>query len=533
MHHVLGIYVNNTMLEVDKMLEKCGDFSRQQLILLLLCPLINLLSAMHFRSYSILNTVPKYWCADGLDSGAPPPSESNCKPLYNNSTHSSSCKKYNYEHYMGYQSFVSEMNWICDQEDKLSKGDSVYFAGCLIGCLVMGYLADRLGRVPILVLAKVITIFGNFLTIFGMSLALYCIFRFITGFVINSNFFIVRILIVEYMRPSLRTVCLNICFGFFLFLGMVSTPWIAILLGTWRRFMLLEMVSIIMVPIFFYFVPESVQWLISRKKYGQAIAALRRVAKINGRQIDDNVFKEFIDDCKLSQQNAKNNPNLLDLFRTPHLRRTYLILLFEFMVLPYYCKLIVYYVRGFKISPFVMSSLRTAPILPACLVVIILQDRIGRKALALTIRLLIVLFLLLSGVFLSHAANRLLFTFFVIGSFLCNLAFQSNMQYAMELIPTCVRGQALGAIHDVDLMYIICVKYILNTSADFLSLPEIILGVLTLLGACLFLLLPETMNRTLPCSLEDGEKLGNDEHWYTFGCMEKRTQPEALDGLAQ
>jgi len=51
----------NTMLEVDKILEKCGDFSRLQLIMLLLFCVINVLSALHYYSQTIISFVPKYW----------------------------------------------------------------------------------------------------------------------------------------------------------------------------------------------------------------------------------------------------------------------------------------------------------------------------------------------------------------------------------------------------------------------------------------------------------------------------------------
>ncbi|XP_064549596.1 solute carrier family 22 member 2-like isoform X2 [Drosophila montana] len=394
------------MLEVDKMLEKCGDFNRQQLIMLLLCSLINLLSAMHVVSHWIIIIVPKHWCADGLDSGPPPPNIDECKPFYFNSSNSGSCNKYHYESYMGYQGFVSEMNWICDEKWKLRKGKYIFLAGCVIGSLIMGYLADILGRVPILVFANVITVLGNFLTIFDMSLELFCIFQFITGFVVNSNFLIIRILILEYMRPSLRTVCLNICYEFSICLGLVISPWIAILMGSWRRFMLLDALPIIVVPFFYYFVPESVQWLISRQKYDKAIESLRRVAKINGRQIDDSDFEEFIEDCKLCQQNTKTNPNLLHLFRTPRLRRTFLIIIFEFLVFSFYANVVFHYMDIPGISPFVRFSQAATRNLPASLAAIILQDRIGRKALAFTILLLMCIFMLVTGVVLSSAANR-------------------------------------------------------------------------------------------------------------------------------
>lgn len=57
-------------------------------------------------------------------------------------------------------------------------------------------------------------------------------------------------------------------------------------------------------------------------------------------------------------------------------------------------------VQGLGISPFVMFSLSATTILPACLLLIALQDRIGRKAMAS-------MSLLLSGIFISSTGALL------------------------------------------------------------------------------------------------------------------------------
>lgn len=51
-------------------------------------------------------------------------------------------------------------------------------------------------------------------------------------------------------------------------------------------------------------------------------------------------------------------------------------------------------VQGLGISPFMMFTLSASSILPACLMIIALQDRIGRKAMTS-------ISLLLSGIFIS------------------------------------------------------------------------------------------------------------------------------------
>lgn len=215
--HRMRTSKKNTMLEVDKILEKCGDFGLMQVLMLLLFSLINVLSAMHYYSQTIISFVPKYWyvwehdcnccvylmnhtthsshrCADGLEPASETPQTSSCLPQSYNETNIGECKNYNYELFMDYESFTSDMNWICVDAWKLTLGQSMFFVGSVVGTLCLGYLADILGRVPILIVANLIAMFGNLLTIFGTNLVLFSIFRLVAGFATDSNFLMMYIL---------------------------------------------------------------------------------------------------------------------------------------------------------------------------------------------------------------------------------------------------------------------------------------------------------------------------------------------------
>lgn len=183
-------------------------------------------------------------------------------------------------------------------------------------------------------------------------------------------------------------------------------------------------------------------------------------------------------------------------------------------------------VEGLGLSPFIMFSLSASAIFPACLVLLLLQDKIGRKAMASSSLLLSGIFTALTGIAIAYQKENqnpfVLATLSVIGRFGVTVAYNSGAQYATELIPTCVRAQGVAIVHVAGYAVTFFSSYILYLSNIFKALPSLILGFLGLAGAVLCLFLPETLNRTIPCTLEDGERFGEGEDIFYFSCFEKR-----------
>lgn len=181
-------------------------------------------------------------------------------------------------------------------------------------------------------------------------------------------------------------------------------------------------------------------------------------------------------------------------------------------------------INGFGYSPFMFFTLTSATIFPACAFVIAVQDRVGRKALASGA-------LFTSGIF--NVCTGLLLailgipdpTVTIVLSFIArlgiNVAYNSGTQYAVELIPTVVRGQGVAAIHVTGYAASFFSPHILYLSNVWKPFPEIILGTLLILGAIACLFLPETLNRILPVTLQDGEEFGEDERIFEFACCQK------------
>jgi MFS transporter, OCT family, solute carrier family 22 (organic cation transporter), member 4/5 len=124
-------------------------------------------------------------------------------------------------------------------------------------------------------------------------------------------------------------------------------------------------------------------------------------------------------------------------------------------------------VEGLGLSPFVLFSLSALAILPACLVLLALQDRIGRKAMASSSLVVSGFFTASIGIALAYQRNHqdpiLLAVLSVTGRFGVTIAYNSSAQYAAELIPTCVRGQGVAAAHMAGYALTFFSSYILYT----------------------------------------------------------------------
>nr|CAD7573319.1 unnamed protein product [Timema californicum] len=88
--------------------------------------------------------------------------------------------------------------------------------------------------------------------------------------------------VMEYMRPNMRTLGLNLCIGVFYSLGCVVVPWVAVLTRDWRHFLLVVSTPLVVVPAYYLLVPESARWLINKGRTDEAITCFLRIAKFNG-----------------------------------------------------------------------------------------------------------------------------------------------------------------------------------------------------------------------------------------------------------
>ncbi|EDV43369.1 uncharacterized protein Dana_GF16558 [Drosophila ananassae] len=522
-------------MDLERVLEKCGNFGPYQILLLGLYGWTNIVSSLHYFSQTIISFTPSHRCSVALNQIPDNYTElTSCSlRVYDadvSSYRETKCNAWDFERESGYESITTELGWVCDDAYKLAVGQSFFFIGSVLGSIFFGYLADRIGRLPACVLTTLTGASGDFFTSFVNNLPCFCLTRFVSGLSTDTQYVLMYILVFEYLSPKHRTFGLNIILGVFYCIGLMISPWMAIYLGSWRSYLWAASLPALGMLSFPVFLHESVEWLLTKGKFDKAVNNLKRIAKFNGRQVEDSVFDEFIKHYreKLKSVEIKSSDTFMGMLRTPRLRKFTIILLIKSMIVTIAFDILSRNVEGVGISPFKLFSFTGFCYLPAGLTIILFQNKIGRKGMACSSLFVGGIITTVTGYLLatlSPEQHSLILAFMVgLGRFGAVVAYDAEAQYAAEIIPTSVRGRGVANIHVVGNGFGFFSSYIIFLGTIFKPLPSMLISVLLFIGAALCLVLPETLNKQLPQTLEEGETFAKGEKWYYFPCFSRRQQ---------
>ncbi|XP_017085169.2 organic cation transporter protein-like [Drosophila eugracilis] len=520
-------------MDLQRVLEKCGNFGPYQILLLGLYGYTNIMSSMHYFSQTLISFTPSHRCSKPEHFQSNSTSLLACNVIKYDEDLSTfrdyKCSSWDFETESNYESITTELEWVCDDAYKLAVGQSFFFIGSALGSIFFGYLADRIGRLPACVLSTLTGASGDFFTSFVGSLPWFSFSRFISGLSTDTQYVLMYILVFEYLSPQHRTFGLNIILGVFYCFGLVVSPWIAIWVGNWRSYLWAVSLPALGMLLFPVCLHESVEWLLTKGKFDKAVKNLKSVAKFNRRQVDDSVFDEFIKHYreKLNSSQEKSSDTFMGL-RTPRLRKFTIILLVKSMIITIAFDILGRNVEGVGISPFKLFFYSGFVVLPGGLTIILFQNKIGRKGMACASLFVGAIITAATGYLVGtlHPANYsvLLGVMVCLARFGAVVAYDAEAQYAAEIIPTSVRGRGVANIHVVGNAFAFFSSYIIYLGTFYKPLPSFLISFLLIIGGCLCLTLPETLHKQLPQTLEEGEVFAKGEKWYFFPCFSRNHQ---------
>ncbi|XP_043286002.1 organic cation transporter protein [Venturia canescens] len=459
------------------------------------------------------------------DNGNEFTSEIAKKPLHQETV---PCKSYVFDTSVYHSTTTSEWNLVCDRLWLRATGDSLFMVGVMLGSMIFGGLSDKYGRRPIFFLSLVIQLVGGILVAVTPEYISYVIFRLIVGSTTSGVFLVAYVIALEMVGPSKRLVAGVGCQLFFT-TGYILTAAFAALIKDWRMLQIAITVPSFVFLVYWWIIPESARWLLTKGRTEEAKDILHKASKENGVEIPRDSLETLLSD-NTDGETAPDirKPSLLDLFRYPNLRRKSMLLFFNWLV-----NSGTYYGLSWNASNlggndyvnFVISGVVEVP---AYTFLIFTLDRWGRKTI-LCGCMLVSGVALLATLFVPPGMPWLVVTLAMIGKLAITSSYGAIYIFTAEQFPTVVRNVGLGASSTFARIGGVIAPYINHLSEIWTPFPLVIFGTCALIGGVVSLLLPETLNKKLPESIQDGELFGKKESSIEKEKRKRRRQQQHLD----
>ncbi|PAV82450.1 hypothetical protein WR25_16268 [Diploscapter pachys] len=444
---------------------------------------------------------------------------------------SSMCERHVYEHSRVYTA-TERWDLTCQRSWIKATVQASYYVGQMLGSITFGILGDKIGRKKVFCLAIVIQIAC------GLSLAwapwwpLYALFRMGTGFAHPGIFVIAVVIGTELVSPRHRRLASFITSIFFS-IGQIILGLEAMFITDYRWLHIIIALPDILFLTYYWLVPESARWLVSRRRFEEADKVLQKAAKMNKTTLPSKWWEQidtFDTTGKIEKQDQdSSNPlskcpfdkptgvdeskkhGFADLFRTPEIRKRMLVAMFLWPTVA-----MVYYGMAMKANVlggdiywnFIFAAIIE---IPAVIAVYFLIDRIGR-------RFLIALGFFLAGTCLianwalskSSLADSIPLAIVQMLITKGSIAgtYTAIYTYTPELFPTPIRNTAMGCCSTIARVGAITASYVAFWIVErfgkvYMIIPFGILAVTAALLTIIFL--PETMGKHLPDTIEEVE----------------------------
>ncbi|XP_036941476.1 solute carrier family 22 member 2-like [Acanthopagrus latus] len=524
------------MATFDDLLEEAGTFGRcQKRIFALLCLLSIPVSAVYvgivFQGFT-----PDHWCRDSAVverrqacSWSLSDSRRLTALVVNNSglLQQSSCEQYEVDwnntgltcdsqelnltnvpvtackdgweyQYEGRKSFVTEFNLVCSDAWLVDMYQSILNVGFLIGSFAFGYFADRFGRRVSIMTSNILNLIAGIVLAVVPNYISILVVRCIFGFGVKGGWMNGYVLLTEMVGAEYRRT-VGIVYQMFFSIGNLILPLLAYYITDWRWLQVVITAPYLFFLPYYWFIPESPRWLISQKNTSKALEITEAMAKENKKKLSKN-FETLTED-----EGDSPSASLLDLVRTPNMRKHTFILMFNwFTSAVVYQGLImrVGIAGGNVYIDFLISGLVE---FPAAFLILITIERIGRRLPFAAANIVAGAACVITA-FIPDSMFWFKTVVACIGRLGITMAFEMVVFVNTELYPTFIRNLGVSVCSTLcDIGGIVSPFLLYRLAFIWLELPLIIFGVVAFVAGALVLLLPETRGVPLPETLDDIE----------------------------
>ncbi|XP_017339017.1 solute carrier family 22 member 23 [Ictalurus punctatus] len=507
-----------------------GGFGRFQKRLVVLTWLPALLIAFgQFSDYFLL-AQPESSCAHQSDqarngsgvsaSPLPPGLFGNATLAESSSSARCKCAEPRFELQLGLQqNVVTKWQLVCDEEWKVHIAKFSLLVGSIFGYLLMGAMADWIGRIPVLLVSVLSVLVFGLCVAFSVDMAMFSTLRFFQGFclaAIRLSLYVLRIeLCLPAWRFSMTMVASLVVVG-----GQLLMPGLAALCRDWEILQVIIIVPFVLMLPYIWVFPESLRWLLATQHYHRAKRQMYSIARSNmvDTATDPNGILSELE--RELQQNPRTSC-ITQLRGTRNLWKSTVVLcvnsLTGYGIHHCFARSVLEgstsHLHYFALAGIAMAS---------CLVLCPVVAAFGRRGGLLTFMIITALASLLQLGLLSligkyslrHNAvlrdtlnQRFSAAFSIIGMFSSHAVSTLSIFYCTEITPTVIRGGGVGLVLASAGFGMLTAPLIELHNQKGFFLHHVILTCCTLLCIICIPLLPETTGQPLPESLAEGEGL--------------------------
>ncbi|XP_076819847.1 organic cation transporter protein-like [Clavelina lepadiformis] len=436
------------------------------------------------------------------------------------------CQKWTYDRSVMRNTIVTDFSLVCGSTWARYISQSCFMLGVLLGNILFGSLADRVGRRHSFLMCSIGCLVFGVATAFAQSYVAYSVLKSIMGLFVYAPFVLLFVLISEMVVVQHRVSLQQLTEVFFA-LGLIALSMVAFVARDWRIIQLVLTVPVAFSIIVWWLIPESPRWLIYRNRHQEAervidlIYAYNRYLQPKISQFDgsDEEFSPARDNGELRAEQSEGRVSdgkgenvfveqpqygIADMLRTPALRKVSLAHFYNWFAVS--C---VYYgltLNAAELGGDSFFNLFVASLMEliSYVIVIPLTNKFGRVVfMSVSEAVAGILCIMMPYI---NEINWLYIASSVMAKFFISFAFALMYIHVSEVFPTPIRSAATGMCSAWARAGGIASPLIAMLTLIAPNLPYTIFGIISLVAAVVILNLPETGKIKLPSTMEEGEE---------------------------
>lgn len=499
---LLRIPITPMKLTTDEVLERIGSFGRYQIVLNIYFNIAYALWwAFPVMAMVFIASEPGWKCKNNSTC----PFTDTISLGDDRYKHRCDIPRQDWDFADDFTSVVTEFDLYCKRGALGFVSTSVIFAGFIAGSISVSPISDKFGRkLPLFVCGFFCAVF-NFVSAFSPAFWVFALFRAIVGFMIGAYSIPLFVLTSEFSGVRRRGTAGSVVWiGYEVFVMLLAA--IAYGIRDWRQLIIVTGVPGIIFAAGYFFIPESVRWLLKKGRYTEAKETLAKVASLNGTEMPDE---------PIYLPKEERLGDIRDLFSSLKMAHKTLGCWFMWFAVSF-----ISWGMNFS-TPFVGGSvysneaISAGASLPSYLICAVLTVWFGRRK-SLFISFLAASLGAIGALLMTDKAEHdngflagKIFMSMVVAKLSSGVAFTLVYIYAAELFPTALRNVAMGTSTSWARVSGFASAYAPLLLEIHRFLPFGIMAGLALAAAVICLTLPETHDQPM---IEDLSQDSNDKN---------------------